>query len=81
MMREQRPVTLAAMASAVGYASESAFGKVFRRVLGVSPGQYRQNHQCDTQQTGGMRGFVPTPSNRCMTEMQGLGLTGSNQWR
>jgi len=52
MLREQRPFTLAAIASAVGYESESAFGKVFRRVLGVSPGQYRQNHQRDTKQTG-----------------------------
>ena len=52
MMRENRPFTLAAIASAVGYESESAFGKVFRRVIGVSPGKYRQNHQCDTKQTG-----------------------------
>jgi AraC-like DNA-binding protein len=47
MLREHRPFTLAAIASVVGYASESAFGKVFRRVLGVSPGQYRRNHQRD----------------------------------
>jgi len=47
MLREHRPVTLAAIACAVGYASESAFGKVFRRVLGGSPGQYRQHYQRD----------------------------------
>jgi AraC-like DNA-binding protein len=52
MLREQRAATLAAIASAVGYASESAFGKVFRRVLGVSPGQYRQEYQRGAQQTG-----------------------------
>jgi AraC-like DNA-binding protein len=52
IMRENRPFTLTAIASAVGYESESAFGKVFRRVMGISPGQYRQNHQCDTKQTG-----------------------------
>jgi len=51
MMREQRSCTLAAIAAAVGYTSESAFGKVFRRVLGVSPGQYRRNHQRDTPET------------------------------
>jgi transcriptional regulator GlxA family with amidase domain len=50
--REHRPLTLAVIASAVGYESESAFGKVFRRVLGVPPGKYRQEHQRDTQQTG-----------------------------
>jgi AraC-like DNA-binding protein len=44
MMREGRPLKLAAVASAVGYESESAFGKVFRRVLGVSPGKYRRAH-------------------------------------
>jgi AraC-like DNA-binding protein len=51
MLREHHPCTLAAIAAAVGYASESAFGKVFRRVLGVSPGRYRRNHQRDTQET------------------------------
>ncbi|MCP3141594.1 AraC family transcriptional regulator [Pyxidicoccus sp. QH1ED-7-1] len=44
MMREGRPVKLAAIASAVGYESEGAFGKVFQRVIGVSPGRYRQEH-------------------------------------
>jgi AraC-like DNA-binding protein len=43
MMREDLSVKLAAIASAVGYESESAFGKVFRRVMGVSPGKYRQS--------------------------------------
>jgi len=41
MIREQRSCTLAAIAAAVGYASESAFGKTFRRVIGMSPGKYR----------------------------------------
>lgn len=44
MMREGPDVKLAAIAAAVGYASEGAFGKVFRRVIGVSPGRYRQEH-------------------------------------
>jgi AraC-like DNA-binding protein len=41
MVRERRPVKLAAIAAAVGYDSESSFGKVFRRVMGISPGKYR----------------------------------------
>ena len=45
MMRENRPAKLAAIASAVGYESESSFGKVFRRVMGVPPGKYRLNHR------------------------------------
>jgi len=52
MLRENRSLTLAAIAYAVGYEAESAFGKVFRRVMGVSPGQYRQNHLQDMKQTG-----------------------------
>ncbi|MCW3051677.1 MAG: hypothetical protein JWN14_847, partial [Chthonomonadales bacterium] len=43
LMREDRSQTLAAVAAAVGYGSESAFGKVFQRVIGVSPGKYRQD--------------------------------------
>ena len=42
MIREHRSCTLAAIATAVGYESESAFGKTFRRVIGMSPGKYRQ---------------------------------------
>lgn len=41
MIREGHTVKMAAVASAVGYESEAAFGKVFRRVVGVSPGKYR----------------------------------------
>ena len=44
LIREQPSAKLAAIAAAVGYRSEGAFGKVFRRALGVSPGQYRQLH-------------------------------------
>jgi AraC-like DNA-binding protein len=49
MIRENRPLPLAAIAVAVGYESESAFGKVFRRTIGVSPGKYRQDHMHDTK--------------------------------
>ena len=42
MIRERRPQKLAAIAAAVGYESESAFCKTFRRVMGTSPGQYRR---------------------------------------
>jgi AraC-like DNA-binding protein len=47
MMRERRPAKLAAIAAAVGYESESSFGKVFRRVMGISPGQYRREQGVD----------------------------------
>ena len=40
---------LGAVASAVGYESESAFGKVFRRVMGVAPGKYRRAHPVGTE--------------------------------
>jgi len=60
LMCENRSLTLAAIAAAVGYNSESAFGKVFRRVIGVSPGQYRQDHQRDAKQTGTPRKIEPS---------------------
>ena len=41
LLLANRPMKLAAIASAVGYESESSFGKVFSRVMGVSPGKYR----------------------------------------
>jgi len=41
MLLANRPMKLAAIASAVGYESESSFGKVFHRVMGISPGRYR----------------------------------------
>lgn len=47
MMREDRSLKLAAVAEAVGYESEGAFGKTFRRVIGVSPGKYRQQDPAD----------------------------------
>ena len=42
MIRDDRSLKLAAVASAVGYDSEGAFGKTFRRVIGVTPGRYRE---------------------------------------
>jgi AraC-like DNA-binding protein len=47
MVREKPSMKMAAIASTVGYESESSFGKVFRRVMGVSPGKYRQDHLRD----------------------------------
>ena len=45
LMRQTQPPKLAAIAEAVGYQSESSFGKVFRRVMGIAPGTYRQRHK------------------------------------
>jgi AraC-like DNA-binding protein len=55
MIREKRPMKLAAIGSAVGYESESSFGKVFRRVMGISPGQYRKREQAPGLDTGAAR--------------------------
>jgi len=44
MMRAIPPMKLAEIAAATGYESESSFGKAFRRVMGVSPGNYRANN-------------------------------------
>jgi AraC-like DNA-binding protein len=42
IIQEERHLKLGAVASAVGYESEAAFGKAFRRIVGLSPGQYRR---------------------------------------
>jgi transcriptional regulator GlxA family with amidase domain len=41
MLLAGRPMKMAAIAPAVGYQSESSFGKVFNRVMGIPPGKYR----------------------------------------
>lgn len=53
LLRDLRPVTMAEVAEAVGYESESSFGKVFKRVMGTSPGAYRQRHLGDSRSTEG----------------------------
>jgi AraC-like DNA-binding protein len=40
---EQRNKKLAEIASRVGYDSDAAFSKAFKRVVGLTPGEYRQN--------------------------------------
>jgi transcriptional regulator GlxA family with amidase domain len=47
MMRERPHLKVGAVAAAVGYESESAFGKVFRRVMGSSPGKFRRELPAD----------------------------------
>ena len=41
-LREQK-LTLAEVASAVGYEAEASFSKVFKKLLGVSPGAFRKH--------------------------------------
>jgi AraC-like DNA-binding protein len=41
MLRETR-LSIAAIAEKVGYGSEAAFGKAFKRRVGVGPGIYRR---------------------------------------
>jgi len=43
--------SFAEIASAVGYESESSFGKAFRRVMRVSPGKYRQEKRLESSST------------------------------
>jgi AraC family transcriptional regulator len=42
MMLDQPDLGLSAIAQAVGYASQSAFGSAFRKLVGTSPGRWRQ---------------------------------------
>ena len=53
MLRDARLVTMTAVASGVGYESESAFGKVFKRVMGMSPGAYRREWVGGSSSDGG----------------------------
>ena len=45
MLRSPWSVHMTSVAAAVGYESESSFGKAFKRVMGVAPGGYRKQHQ------------------------------------
>lgn len=52
MLRNEPAKRLLAVASAVGYESESAFSKAFRREMHISPGEYRRKHlNVDVKQT------------------------------
>ena len=51
LLLEQADKKLLEIAQSVGYESDAAFSKSFKRVLGVSPGEYRRNgnnilHRC-----------------------------------
>ena len=45
--------SISAIASSLGYESESAFGKAFRRVMGSSPRQHSRANQPSAQHTPG----------------------------
>ncbi len=42
-LREESDVTIAQVADALGYRSEAAFGRAFKRCMGISPGQVRRS--------------------------------------
>ena len=43
LLRDQPSLKIAAIGPMVGYETESAFGKIFRRVLGMTPAAYRKS--------------------------------------
>lgn len=45
MLRSNREITVAHAARAVGYETEAAFGKAFKRILGKTPGNVRREAQ------------------------------------
>ena len=51
IMLSAKTKRFAEIASAVGYDSESSFGKAFRRVMGVSAGQYRREKRLEPSST------------------------------
>ena len=51
MMLSAKTKRFAEIASAVGYDSESSFGKAFRRVMGVRPGKYRREKRLESSST------------------------------
>jgi AraC family transcriptional activator of mtrCDE len=38
-------LSTAAVAEKVGYRSESAFGKAFKKITGIGPGAFRRRHR------------------------------------
>ena len=51
MILSAKTKRFAEIASAVGYDSESSFGKAFRRVMGVCPGKYRRGKRLESSST------------------------------
>ncbi|MGN6828981.1 AraC family transcriptional regulator [Paucibacter sp. M5-1] len=49
----RRPVPLARLADELGYASEAAFHRAFKRVMGVTPGSLRAPAQAESGDDGG----------------------------
>jgi AraC-like DNA-binding protein len=45
MLMRKHGTSLSEVAHAVGYESESAFNRVFKRSMGVTPGEFRRSHR------------------------------------
>ncbi|AGC48717.1 AraC family transcriptional regulator [Myxococcus stipitatus DSM 14675] len=58
-----RDTSVAEVARAVGYETESAFGKAFRRWVGMTPGAFRRSSAA-TPSPGGTPAASPSPSRR-----------------
>jgi AraC-like DNA-binding protein len=50
LLRDREELTIAAIAYAVGYGSESAFSTAFKKIVGARPGAYRQSRKAAAPQ-------------------------------
>jgi AraC-like DNA-binding protein len=55
---EQQDMSIAQVGSAVGYESEAAFSRSFKRLLGISPGAWRKRGRAQSRE-GGVGQFSP----------------------
>ena len=61
-LMQQSQCNIADIAQAVGYQSEAAFGKIFRRELGSTPGQWRKARRASTPSAPSLPDSPATPS-------------------
>jgi AraC-like DNA-binding protein len=54
---QKRDRKLADVARSVGYESDAAFSKAFKRVVGANPGEYLERHSEGHGRTGIAEGF------------------------
>jgi AraC-like DNA-binding protein len=50
VLLQQRDKKLVDVAQSIGYESDAAFSKAFKRVVGLTPGEYRRNRYARHEQ-------------------------------